>query len=159
MACAAESCGARETERDRFCSADAGAIDAAEGGPAHNAGGTVYPRCIIWLDAFVCWSLRCLCDRVESHGRRSLLLCPSTYTPLLPRGGQCVRACNHSPQQDQHQTTISSSAAASSPCILALALACSSGQTPYLQLAGRLSLQISHTSSSTASTIPPCTEM
>ena len=111
------------------------------------------------LDAFVCWSLRCLCDRVESHGRRSLLLCPSTYTPLLPRGGQCVRACNHSPQQDQHQTTISSSAAASSPCILALALACSSGQTPYLQLAGRLSLQISHTSSSTASTIPPCTEM
>ena len=31
---AAESFGARETERDRICSSDAGAIDAAEGGPA-----------------------------------------------------------------------------------------------------------------------------
>ena len=38
--CAAENCGAFQTERDRFCSSDAGAIDAAEGGPAHNAGVT-----------------------------------------------------------------------------------------------------------------------
>ena len=97
MTCAAESCGARETERDRFCSSDAGAIDAAEGGPAHNARGAVYSRCIIWLVAFVWWSLRCLSVRVESHGRRSLL-CPSTYT-LLPRGGLCVRACSN------HKTT------------------------------------------------------
>ena len=29
------------------------------------------------------------------------LLCLSTYTPLLPRGGFCVRACNHKPQQHQ----------------------------------------------------------
>ena len=57
VTCAAESCGTRETERDRLCSADAGAIDAAEGGPAHNAGGAVHSRCIIWLVAFVCWSL------------------------------------------------------------------------------------------------------
>ena len=55
----AESSGARETERDRFCSSDAGAIDAAEGAQ-HNAGGEVYPRCIVWLVVFVCWSLRCL---------------------------------------------------------------------------------------------------
>ena len=39
VTCAAESCGALETERDRLCSSDAGAIDAAEGAPAHNAGG------------------------------------------------------------------------------------------------------------------------
>ena len=62
--CAAENCGAFQTERYRFCSSDAGAIDAAEGGPAHNAGGAVYPRRIIWLVAFVCWSLRRLCERV-----------------------------------------------------------------------------------------------
>ena len=69
-----------------------------------------------------------------------------------------VRACNHRPQQHQHQATIPSEVA-SSPCIRALALACSSGQTPYLQWAGCLFLQISHTSSSTASAIPPCPEM
>ena len=53
VTCADESCcGARETERYRFCSSDAGAIDAAEGGQ-HTAGGAVYPRCIIWLVMFV----------------------------------------------------------------------------------------------------------
>ena len=57
VTCAAESCDARETERERLCSSDAGAIDVAEGGPAHSAGGAVSPRCIIWLVAFVCWSL------------------------------------------------------------------------------------------------------
>ena len=87
----------------------------------------MYPRCILWLVAFVCWSLRRLCERVESHGRRSLLR-PSTYTPL-PRGGLCVRACDHRRQQHQHQTIIIPSAVASSPCIRALALARSSGQT------------------------------
>ena len=46
VTCAAESCGDHETERDRLCSSDAGEIDAAEGGPARNAGGAVYPRCI-----------------------------------------------------------------------------------------------------------------
>ena len=94
VTCATDSCGARETERDRLCGSDAGEIDAAEGGPAHNAGGAVYPCCIKKLVAFVCWSLRRLCARVESHGRRSSLLCPTTYTPLR-RGGWCVRACNN----------------------------------------------------------------
>ena len=117
MTCAVEISGARETELDGFCSSDAGAIDAAEGGPAHSAGGVVYPRCIIWLVAFVCWSLHRLCERVESHGRRGLL-CLSTFTPIRSRRGLCVRACNHRPQQHQHQTTISS-AVASSPCIRA----------------------------------------
>ena len=128
VTCAAGRCGARETERDRFCSSDAGAIDAAEGGPARNAGGAVYPRCIIWLVAFVCCRL---CESVESHGWWCCLLCPSTYTHL-PRGRLCVRACDHRPQQHQHQTTVPS-AVASSLCIRALALACSSGQTLYLQ--------------------------
>ena len=101
---AAETCGARETERDRFCTSDAGAIDAAEGGPAPNKNtqlvlvGRCISRCIIWLVAFVCLSLRRLFERVESHGRHSLL-CPFTYTAFLPRGGLCVRACNHRPQQ------------------------------------------------------------
>ena len=44
----------------------------------HCRWGVVYPLCIIWLVAFIHWSLRRLCKRVESHGRRSLL-CPSTY--------------------------------------------------------------------------------
>ena len=54
----------------------------------------VYPRCIIWLVAFVRWSLRRLCARVENHGRRSSLLCHSRYNPLR-RGGLCARGCNH----------------------------------------------------------------
>ena len=89
---AAESFGARETERDRICSSDAGAIDAAEGGPAHNARGEVYPRGIIWLVAFFCWSLRCLGERIESPGWRSLLF-PSTAASLLfpEEGSVCVR--------------------------------------------------------------------
>ena len=79
---------------------------------------------LYYLASCLCWSLRRLCEKVESHRQRSLL-CPSTYTPL-PRGGSCVRACNHRPQQHQEQTTIPS-AVASSPCVRALALACSGG--------------------------------
>ena len=110
VTCATESCGARETGRDRLCSSGAGTIDAAEGGPAHNAGDAVYPRCNVLLVAFVCWSMRRLCARVASHGRRSSLLCHSTYTPLR-KGGLCVRGCNHKDHSNTapNYNTISSS--------------------------------------------------
>ena len=54
------------------------------GRPSTQCWGGVSP--LYYLASCVCWSLCALCERVESHGRRSLL-CPSTYTPLLPRGG------------------------------------------------------------------------
>ena len=42
------------------------------------------------LASCVCWSLRCLCERVESH-RRRILLYPSTYTLFFPaEGSVCV---------------------------------------------------------------------
>ena len=99
------------------------------GRPAHCWWGGVSP--LYYLASYVCWSLRCLCERVQSHGRRS---CVPLSTTLFPEEAQtlCVRACNHRPQQHQHQTAMPS-AVPSSPCIRALALTCSSGQTVYLQ--------------------------
>ena len=41
------------------------------------------------LASCVCWSLRCLCERVESH-RRRILLYPSTYTLFFPAEGSVL---------------------------------------------------------------------
>ena len=58
-----------------------------------------------------CWSLRCLCEIVQSHGRRSLL-CPSTYRlPLFfpEEGSVCVRATKTTATPAPEYNIISSS--------------------------------------------------
>ena len=143
----AERWRAGDRERDRLCSPHARTIDAAVGGRHHDRV-VVSPRCSIWLVVFLRPAL-CRCERVRKSGPAQPTV--PLYVPLAQRPGRrlCVRACTHRPQQQQQQQqTRTPPAVASCPWIRAMPLACSSGQTTCLQSAGRVLLQISHSSRS-----------
>ena len=74
--------------RDRLRSSNAEAIDAAEGGPAHNARGAAYPRCIIWPVVFVG---DCAVSVKGYKITARVACCVSLRLPLFQEGCVCVR--------------------------------------------------------------------